>query len=90
MEELTTVPLVSDALEYHYGTQLPHTLMRWLNGEADLIVGANYPVEQGDVLVNEFGHEVIVMEIVERRKARGDWSLNPYDQAPDWMRVKVL
>ncbi len=44
----------------------------------------------GDMISTEQEKEYMVMEVIERRKARGDWSKNPFDSAPDWAKVKYL
>jgi hypothetical protein len=89
MEPLQRVPFASDVLEYHQGTVLPHYLKR--KGElAELIVPHDLAVGSGDTLEDEWGGEVMVIEILERRRARGDWSDNPFDREPDWVRVKIL
>jgi hypothetical protein len=86
---LTDVPLAGDNLDYLFGIGLPHYLRR-RQDQAELIFPSDLVLETGDTLTNEYGGEVVVTEILERRKARGDWSKNPFDQHPDWVKVKIL
>lgn len=74
---------------YHFGTTIPH----WLMEKGDigtLIVPSRLEVTDCDILRNEYGREVMVTEVLERRKARGDWSKNPYDKNPDVVKVRFL
>lgn len=89
MAPLQTVPLISDALEYHHGTALPFFLKR-RHDYAELIVPREFVIATGDTLLDEYDLEVVVTQIDERRPARGDWSDNPFDTAPDWLKVKIL
>jgi len=88
------LPLEGEAImrgsdEYLFGLTLPHYLFR-RNRTAQLIVPADYLLETGDVLEDEYGGEKIITEVFERRKARGDWRGNPFDSAPDWVEVEIL
>jgi hypothetical protein len=88
-EQLLEVPTVEQRTPLHFGTEIPHFLIR--KGEAaTMIVPSSTSLATGDVLVNEYGGEVMVTEIVERRKARGNWSQNPFDSSPDFVRVTVI
>lgn len=75
---------------YHFGTTIPHWLKISPDGTGILIMPSDRKLTDTDMLVNEFGGEVMVTEVLERRKARGDWSLNPYDKHPDYVKIKFL
>lgn len=88
-QRLKYCPLASEKLDLHFGLELPHFLMA-SSQEVTLIFPADLVLELGDVLETEYGHQKIVTKILERRKARGDWSANPFDTAPDFIKVLVL
>lgn len=91
-ELLTGVPTVDERLSYHFGLEIPHQLERKLDGRCRMrmIFPSDRSMSTGDMIVNEWGKERVVTEILERRKARGDWSKNPFDEAPDFVEVTYL
>lgn len=72
-----------------FGLEMPH-FVNIRRGEASVILPSNMSLKDGDMLSTEQEKEYMVMEVLERRKARGDWSRNPFDTAPDWARIKFL
>jgi hypothetical protein len=74
---------------YRFGLTIPHWITR-TRDTGTLIVPSDMVLTDCDVLVNEYNTEVMVTEILERRKARGDWRENPYDTAPDYVKVRFL
>lgn len=81
--------LLRPAEAYLFGTQLPHFLKK-RDGVAHLIVPVTYSLRVDDRIENEYTNEIMVTEVVERRKARGDWSRNPFDDAPDFVKIRYL
>lgn len=72
-----------------FGLEMPHFL-NIKRGEATLILPSALALIEGDMISTEREKEFMVMEVQERRKARGNWSKNPFDVAPDWARIKFL
>jgi len=83
------VPTIDQRLEYLFGLDIPHELSHREN-VMEMIFPSDRSLQTGDELVNEYDKSVIVTEILERRKARGDWGKNPYDTAPDFVRVQFF
>ena len=88
---LTGEPLeVSNRITHlQFGLELPHFL-NIDRGEATMILPSDMPLTDGEMISTEQQKEYMVMEVLDRRKARGDWSKNPFDTAPDWARIKFL
>lgn len=88
-EAIAGEALLRPAEAYHFGTELPHFLKKQ-KGIAHLIVPDTYSLRVDDRIENEYTNEILVTEVVERRKARGDWSQNPFDEAPDFVVIRYL
>ena len=88
-ELIGEVPTVDQRLNYLFGLDLPHELAH-KDDILTMIFPADRVLQSGDQLVNEFNKSVIVTEILERRKARGDWSKNPFDTSPDFAQVRFF
>jgi hypothetical protein len=76
---------------------LPHFLKmpKWNNTDYyTAIIESNRSIESGDEIGwmqnDEFKKTGTVKSIIERRKAKGDWSKNTYDKAPDFINFDVL
>lgn len=86
---LIHLPDYQEKLEYRYGLELPHFLT-FSPGEATAIVPTALVLEVGMTVQTEYEKAFLITEIVERRKARGVWKNNPYDERPDWVRMKII
>jgi len=83
------MPTVDLKLDLHFGLEIPHFL-KVNSNSATLIFPSDRSLERGDLLINEWNKSRMVTEIVERRKARGDWGRNPFDEHPDFIHVNIL
>jgi len=88
-EMLKEVPNAQDKVSLHFGTEIPHFLII-RQGVASLILPSDMSLGADDLLVTEHGGSMMILEVMERRKARGDWSKNPFDPAPDWATISFL
>ena len=88
-EQIQGEALLRPMEAYHFGTELPHFLS-YRAGIATLIVPITYSIRIDDLIANEYGGEILVTEVLERRKARGDWSRNPYDEKPDFVKIRYI
>src|ERR1700748_2819709 len=70
---------------YHHELEIPH-ILRVGQGTRSLIVPADHPLDIGDTIYDEYDNTFLVSEILERRKARGDWR----GRNPDFVKVFVL
>lgn len=83
------IPAYRDNAKYHYGLEIPHQLNA-APGEMRIIFPADSSLELGDIVMNEWGKEMIVTEILERRPARGNWKCNPFDSSPDFIHIRIV
>ena len=88
-EPLKVIPDARDRTPLSFGLEIPHFLAIQ-NGTADLILPSDQSLASGDLLIDEYGRSVMVMDDIQRRKARGNWSGNPFDENPDWVRVRYF
>lgn len=86
---LLHVPDYLEKLQLRHGLEIPHFLT-FASGEVTAIVPTDLELGAGQQLQTEYGMSFMVTEILERRKARGDWRNNPYDTAPDWVKMSIL
>lgn len=88
-EALTMAPTADQKVQLSFGMEIPH-ILNMRSGIATMILPSTCPIASEDMLHCELSVPVMVTEVVERRKARGDWSLNPFDQGPDWIMVRYV
>jgi hypothetical protein len=100
-EELKYVPNVGEFREsdYEYSVELPHLIthddammnhsIKFKGDHIDIIVKRTDEINEGDVIINEYGFSAKVKTIIERRPARGDWSSNSFDSKPDFIRIAI-
>ncbi len=94
------VPDYSLNSKYSYGLHLPHFLNYFSNDTVveDLpegnncraIIASTTELKTGDEITNECGLKAIVVKVTERRKAKGDWSKNPFDTNPDFVAFSYI
>lgn len=89
-EALTHIPLVGelDHSEAIHGLEFPHFIALPENGMAAIIMSDQADLSVGDEITTMYGGTMIVKEVVERRKAKGDWATNPFCTTPDFVRIK--
>lgn len=86
---LIHLPDYQEKLEYRHGLEIPHFLT--LRGDTcTAIVPTAMKIQEGDNLETEYHKTMLVTEVIERRKARGAWLNNPYDERPDWVKMRVI
>ena|ERR1051326_3964303 len=86
---LGEVPAVNDRLTYRYGLEIPH-MLNYHSGVLNAIICSGTLIRPGDIVRDEFQWRATVTEVEERRKARGDWSNNPFDEEPDFVRLRLI
>lgn len=81
--------MVGNKVPLSFGLEMPH-FIQIKQGIAALILPSDMSMCLDDILITEQGGPLMVTEITERRKARGDWSKNPFDVYPDWAMIRYL
>ena len=79
------IPAAQERKQYLHELEIPHFLQA-KQGLVSMIVPADMALQVDDVLQNEYGWEGIVVDIQERRPARGEWG----DRKVDYVRVQFL
>lgn len=70
--------------DFEYSIELPHFINAY-SGKATAIIKHESEFIQGDEIQNEYDFKATVTNVSERRKAKGNWSTNTYDQTPDFV-----
>jgi len=79
------VAAAQERKNYLHELEIPHFLQA-KQGRVSMIIPADMPLAVDDVLTNEYGWEGVVVDILERRPARGEWG----GRKVDYVRVQFL
>lgn len=80
------IPSVKDNVQLLHRLEIPHYL-NYQGNILTMIVPFDLPIEPQDTITNEYTFEGLVVDIMERRAARGTWS---YEQRPHFVKLKFM